>query len=32
MTTMLESSEEMVDMQVRGKYTLKYKLKAVRKV
>ena len=32
MTTMLERSEEMVDKQVRGKYTLEYKLEAVRQV
>jgi transposase len=29
---MLERSEEMVDKQVRGKYTLEYKLEAVRQV
>lgn len=29
MTTMLERSEEMVDKQVRGKYTLEYKLGAI---
>ena len=32
MTTMLERGEEMVDKQVRGKYTLEYKLEAVRQV
>ena len=32
MTTMLERSEEMVDKQVRGKYTLEYKLEVVRQV
>jgi transposase len=32
MTTMLERSEEMVDKQVRGKYTLEYKVEAVRQV
>ena len=32
MTTMLERSEEMVDKQVRGKYTPEYKLEVVRQV
>lgn len=32
MTTMLERSEEMVDRQARGKYTLEYKVEAVRQV
>lgn len=32
MTTMVERSEEMADRQVRGKYTLEYKLEAVRQV